>query len=143
MIRTSFTPVTGQALGVVADGTVKIVLAAAYIIGAESLSHRLGVATRLMIVCAAALLIAGASEFAYLRSRPMSTYMRLMIGYDTGWTVVTLVALLLASQGSGTAGELWIGYQTLAPLVFAALLGAAGDRKSESDQVGAGNSGSA
>ncbi|MFG3520757.1 hypothetical protein ACGF5S_10860 [Nocardia nova] len=143
MIRTSFTPVTGQALGVVADGTVKIVLAAVYIIGADSLSHRLGVATWLMIACAAALLIAGAGEFAYLRSRPMGTYMRLMIGYDTGWTVVTLVALLLAWQGNGTAGELWIGYQTLAPLAFAVLLGAAGDRKSESDQVGAGNSGSA
>lgn len=143
MIRTSFTPVTGHALGVVADGTVKIVLAAVYIIGAESLSHRLGVATWLMIACAAALLIAGAGEFAYLRSRPMSTIMRLMIGYDTGWTVVTLVALLLAWQGNRAAGELWIGYQTLAPLLFAALLGVAGDRKSESDQVGAGNSGSA
>ncbi|MBF6276977.1 MULTISPECIES: hypothetical protein [Nocardia] len=143
MIRTSFTPVTGHALGVVADGTVKIVLAAVYIIGAESLSHRLGVATWLMIACAAALLIAGAGEFAYLRSRPMSTIMRLMIGYDTGWTVVTLVALLLAWQGNRAAGELWIGYQTLAPLLFATLLGVAGDRKSESDQVGAGNSGSA
>lgn len=86
--------------------------------------------TSVLIACAAALLIAGGSELAYLRSRPMSTYVRLMIGYDSGWSIVTVVALLLARQGNRTAGELWIGYQTIAPLAFAALLIAADGRDS-------------
>ncbi|MBF4998443.1 hypothetical protein IRT45_14925 [Nocardia sp. BSTN01] len=128
MIRTPSTPIAGQAVGILADGAVKILLAAVYVAGAEPLSHRLGVATWLLIACAAALLIAGGSELAYLRSRSMSTYMRLMIGYDSGWSIVTVVALLLAWQGNRTAGELWIGYQTIAPLAFAALLIAAGGR---------------
>ncbi|MGW5517880.1 hypothetical protein [Nocardia africana] len=131
MIRTSFTPVTGQAWGILADGAVKILLAAVYLVGAESLSSRLGVPSWLMIACAAALLIAGGSEFAYLRSRPMGTYMRLMIGYDTGWAITTGVAALLAWQGHRTAGELWIGYQTLAPLAFAVLLIAGRDTASK------------
>ncbi|WP_062999282.1 hypothetical protein [Nocardia mikamii] len=129
MIRTSLTPITGQAVGVLADGAVKILLAAVYIAAAESLSHQLGVAAWLLIACAIALLIAGGSELAYLRSRPMSTYMRLMIGYDSGWSIVTVVALLLAWQGNRTAGEFWIGYQTIA-LAFAALLIAADGRDS-------------
>jgi len=126
MIRTSSTPITGQAVGILADGAVKILLADVYIIGAESLSHRLGVAVWLLIACAAALLIAGGSEIAYLRNRPLSTYVRLMIGYDSGWSIVTVVALLLAWQGNRTAGELWIGYQTIAPLAFALLIAADG-----------------
>ncbi|WP_051025458.1 MULTISPECIES: hypothetical protein [Nocardia] len=130
MIRTPLTPITGQAVGILADGAVKILLAAVYIVGAESLSHRLGVATWLLIACAATLLIAGGGELAYLRNRPVSTYMRLMIGYDSGWSIVTVVALLLAWQGNRTAGELWIGYQTIAPLAFAALLIAADGRDS-------------
>ncbi|OXR40763.1 hypothetical protein B7C42_07187 [Nocardia cerradoensis] len=122
MIRTPLTPITGQAVGILADGAVKILLAVVYIVGVESLSHRLGVAAWLLIACAAALLVAGGSELAYLRSRAVSTYMRLMIGYDSGWSIVTAVALLLAWQGNRTAGELWIGYQTIAPLAFIALL---------------------
>lgn len=128
MIRT---PVTGQAWGILADGAVKILLAAVYLVGAESLSSRLGVPSWLMIACAAALLVAGGSEFAYLRSRSTSTYTRLMIGYDTGWAITTGVAVLLAWQGHRTAGELWIGYQTLAPVAFAVLLIAGRDSASK------------
>lgn len=130
MIRTPLTPITGQAVGILADAAVKILLAAVCLVGVESLSHRLGVAAWLLIACAAALLVAGGSELAYLRSRPMSTYMRLMIGYDSGWSIVTAAALLLAWQGHRTAGELWIGYQTIAPLAFAALLIASDGRDS-------------
>lgn len=130
MIRTPSTPIAGQAVGILADGAVKILLAIAYVVGAESLSHRLGVATWLLIACAAALLITGGSELAYLRNRPMNTYLRLMIGYDSGWSIVTVVALLLAWQGNRAAGELWIGYQTIAPLAFTVLLIAADGRDS-------------
>ena len=53
------------------------------------------------------------------------TYTRLMIAYDSGWVLTALAGLLMAWQGSGAGGEVWIGYQTGAPLVFAVLLATA------------------
>jgi hypothetical protein len=125
MTRTQATLVTGQTLGIIADGAVKVLLAGVYTLGAGSLSHRLGVEPWLMILCGSALLVGGGVEIGYLRSRAVSTYLRLMVAYDSGWIVVTLAALLLAGQDNRSVGELWIGYQTVGPLAFAALLTAA------------------
>lgn len=55
-------------------------------------------------------------------SRPIRTYMRLMVAYDSGWVLTALVGLLMAWRDASAGGEVWIGYQTAAPLVFAALL---------------------
>lgn len=92
-----------------------MLLAGVYILGAGSLSDRLGVAPWLMILCGAALLVGGGVELGYLRSRAVGTYLRLMVAYDSGWIVATLAALLLSEQQGRWAGELWIGYQTLGP----------------------------
>ncbi|RJO73333.1 hypothetical protein D5S18_18975 [Nocardia panacis] len=116
------TPITA---GILADGAFKVLLACAYTLGSGSLGDRLGVAPWVMIICGATLLIGGGTELGYIRNRPARTYIRLMIAYDSGWVVATLVALLLARQNNHLAGELWIGYQTVAPLAFAALLVAA------------------
>ncbi|NEB93966.1 hypothetical protein G3I21_20125 [Streptomyces bauhiniae] len=116
---------TRQTAGALADGAFKVVLAAVYIIGAAPLGRLLGTPTWLMVVSGLALLIGGGIEIGYTRSRSMRTYTRLMIAYDAGWVLTALTGLLMAWQGSGAGGEVWMGYQTAAPLVFGALLIAA------------------
>ncbi|NEE30531.1 hypothetical protein G3M53_34440, partial [Streptomyces sp. SID7982] len=49
----------------------------------------------------------------------------LMIGYDACWVLAALVGLLMAWRGSTAGGEVWRGYQVIAPLVFTAVLIAA------------------
>lgn len=117
--------VTRQTAGPIADGAFKLLLAIAYIAGAAPLGRLLGTPTWLLIASGAALLIGGGIEIAYVRSRPARTYTRLMIAYDSGWVLAALAGLLMAWQGSGAGGEVWLGYQTAAPLVFAVLLAAA------------------
>ncbi|MFE0171356.1 hypothetical protein ACFWZ2_03500 [Streptomyces sp. NPDC059002] len=117
--------------GIIADGVVKVVLAAVCTIGAAPLGRLLGVPEWLMVASGVALLIGGGIELGYMRSRTVPTYTRLMIAYDSGWALTALTGLLLAwrSGDADTAGgEIWIGYQTVAPLVFAALLAAARPR---------------
>ncbi|MFG3014114.1 hypothetical protein ACGFZB_27555 [Streptomyces cinerochromogenes] len=108
--------------GIIADGVFKVLLGAAYLIGAAWLGDLLGVSTWLMVVSGVALLIGGGIGIKCVRSRPIRTYMRLMIAYDSGWVLTALVGLLMAWRDRSAGGEVWIGYQTAAPLVFAALL---------------------
>lgn len=112
-------------VGTIADGVFKVALAAGYTIGAAPLGELLGVPGWLMTASGVVLLICGAAEIGYLRTRTMRTYLRLMITYDGCWALVTLAALLLAWLGSEAGGEVWIGYQLAAPVVFAASLAAA------------------
>ncbi|MGV9791276.1 hypothetical protein [Streptomyces sp. NPDC003435] len=114
--------VTRQTVGAIADGAFKVVLAVACMAGAAPLGRLLGTPTWLMAVAGVALLIGGIVEIGYTRSRSMRTYTRLMIAYDTGWVLTALIGALIAWQGGSAGGEVWIGYQTIAPLVFAALL---------------------
>lgn len=111
-----------RTVGIVADGVFKMLLAAAFTIGAAPLGRWLGVEVWLMIVCGVALLVGGGIEIRYVRSRPMSTYVRLMVAYDGGWALATLAGLLMAWRGSSAGGEVWIGYQTVAPIALGALL---------------------
>lgn len=113
---------TVRVAGIIADGVVKMLLAAAFIIGAARLGHLLGVSAWLMVISGVALLIGGGIEIRYVRSRPLPTYTRLMVAYDGGWVLAALAGLLTAWRGSSAGGEVWIGYQTAAPIVLAALL---------------------
>ncbi|MEV0275459.1 hypothetical protein AB0I22_03610 [Streptomyces sp. NPDC050610] len=117
--------VTRQMVGAIADGVFKVLLAAVYIAGAAPLGRLLGTPAWLMAVSGVALLIGGGIEIRYLRSRSMRTCTRLMIAYDSGWALASLAGLLLVWQGNSAGGEVWMGYQTAAPLAFAALLIAA------------------
>ncbi|GAB1333156.1 hypothetical protein [Streptomyces sennicomposti] len=117
--------VTRQTAGAIADGAFKVVLAAVCIAGAAPLGRLLGTPTWLMVVSGVALLIGGGIEIGYTRSRSMRTYTQLMIAYDSGWVLTALAGLLMARQGSTAGGEVWMGYQTAAPILFAALLIAA------------------
>ncbi|MFK4112166.1 hypothetical protein [Streptomyces sp. NPDC002176] len=114
--------VTRQTVGAIADGAFKVVLAVASMAAAAPLGRLLGTPTWLLAVAGVALLIGGVVEIGYTRSRSMRTYTRLMIAYDTGWVLTALIGALIAWQGGSAGGEIWIGYQTVAPLVFAALL---------------------
>lgn len=117
--------VTRQTMGAIADGAFKVLLAAACIAGAAPLGRLLGTPAWLMVVSGVALLIGGGIEIRCTRSRSMRTYTQLMIAYDSGWVLTALTGFLMARQGSSAGGEVWMGYQTAAPLVFAALLVAA------------------
>ncbi|OIJ85998.1 hypothetical protein BIV25_42730 [Streptomyces sp. MUSC 14] len=116
---------TRRTVGAIADGGFKVLLAAVYIAGAGPLGQLLGAPGWLMVVSGVALLIGGGIEIGYTRSRSMRTYTHLMIAYDSGWVLTALAGLLTAWCGGSAGGEVWMGYQTAAPLVFAALLVAA------------------
>ncbi|MEU2131280.1 hypothetical protein [Streptomyces sp. NPDC018352] len=118
-------PWTRWTVGIVADGVFKALLAVVCVAGAAPLGRLLGVSGWLMAASGLALLVGGGIEIRYARRRPLRTYLRLMAAYDTGWVLTAVVGLLLARQGNGAGGEVWIGYQTAAPLAFAALLGPA------------------
>ncbi|MYS13095.1 hypothetical protein GTW73_03935 [Streptomyces sp. SID4982] len=124
---------TRQTIGAVADGAFKVLLAVVCIAGAAPLGRLLGTAAWLMVVSGLALLIGGGVELGYSRSRSMRTYTQLMIAYDSGWVLAVLAGLLMARQGSSAGGEIWMGYQTAAPIVFAALLVAAAPVQMTSD----------
>ncbi|WP_344496038.1 hypothetical protein [Nonomuraea monospora] len=109
-------------MGAIADGAFKAALGGAFIVGAAWFGELLGVAAWVMVVAGAVLVITGAIEMGYVRRRPMPTYLRLMIAYDSGWVLTALAGVLLAWRGSGAGGEVWIGYQAIAPIAFAALL---------------------
>ncbi|MFS4091362.1 hypothetical protein [Streptomyces sp. AF1A] len=56
-----------------------------------------------------------------------------MVAYDSGCVLTALVGALIAWQGGSVGGEVWIGYQTAAPIAFAALLIAANPTQTASD----------
>ncbi|MFD0352185.1 hypothetical protein ACFVHW_00350 [Streptomyces sp. NPDC127110] len=125
--------VSRQMVGAIADGAFKVLLGAVCIAGAAPLGRLLGTPDWLMAVSGVALLIGGGVEIGYVRSRSMRTYTRLMVAYDIGWVVAALAGLVLAWQGSGAGGEVWMGYQTVAPLALAAMLFAAAPARTVSD----------
>lgn len=133
MARVVAPRVTRRTAGAIADGAFKVVLAAVYVAGAAPLGRLLGTPAWLMVVSGLALLIGGGIEIGYTRSRSMRTYTQLMVAYDAGWVSAALAGLLMAWQGSSAGGELWMGYQTAAPLAFAALLVAAAPVRTASD----------
>ena len=133
MAQVAAQPVTRLTAGIIADGVFKVLLAAVAIVGAAPLSRLLGVPAWLMVVSGVALSAGGGIEIGYVRSRPVRTYTRLMIAYDSGWVLATLAGLLTAWRGGSAGGEVWVGYQTAAPIVFAALLAAATPARTSPD----------
>lgn len=113
---------TRQSAGIIADGAFKVLLGAAYVVGVSLLGGLFGVPAWLMVAAGVALVAGGGAEIKCVRSRPSRVYMRLMVAYDCGWLLASLLAFLVARQHGSSGGEVWMGYQTAAPLAFAALL---------------------
>lgn len=118
-------PARSMLMGAMADGAFKVVLGVAFLGGATRLGELLGVASWLMLLSGIALLIGGGVEIGYVRRRSTRTSTLLMAAYDGGWTVAAIVGLVIAWRGGDMGGEVWVGYQVVAPLAFAALLIAA------------------
>lgn len=116
----------GTRAGIIADGVVKALLGAVLITGAGGGGELLGVDFWLMVMAGVVLVASGGIELKYLRSRPAGTYLRLMVAYDGGWVLATLVGLALTWLGGGAGGEVWLGYQVFASVAFAAVLVASG-----------------
>lgn len=133
MVQAAASQATRRMTGVIADGAFKVVLAAVYSAGTVPVGRLLGVSGWLMVVSSLALLIGGGVEIGHIRSRSAHAYTRLMIAYDSGWVLAALTGLLIAWRGGSTGGEAWIGYQAVAPLVFAALLVTAARPQTPSD----------
>ncbi|MFB8003664.1 hypothetical protein [Nocardia sp. NPDC056000] len=108
--------------GIVADGVFKVLLGAGALLGAAPLGDRLGVPVWLLIVAGVALMSGGAVEIRYVSKRPARVFTPLMVAYDSGWALTAIAGLVLAWQGSSAGGEIWVGYQVIAPIAFAALL---------------------
>ncbi|MGE7386364.1 hypothetical protein ACQKM2_12900 [Streptomyces sp. NPDC004126] len=122
-----------QKVGAIADGAFKVLLGVVCIAGAAPLGRLLGTPAWLMVVSGVALLVGGGVGIGYVRSRSVRTYTRLMVAYDGGWVLAALAGLVMAWRGSGAGGEVWMRYQTVAPLAFAALLFAAAPARTVSD----------
>lgn len=126
MTHTRITPPARSMLvGAIADGAFKVALGVAFLGGAAHLGELLGVTSWLMALSGVALLIGGGVEIGYVRRRSTRTSTRFMAAYDGGWTVAAIVGLGVAWRGGDMGGEIWVGYQVVAPLAFAALLIAA------------------
>ncbi|MGC4941708.1 hypothetical protein [Kribbella sp. DT2] len=111
-----------ESAGIVADGAFKVVLGAVFAVGAGWAGGVLGVPPWLMVVAGLVLLAAGGVEIRYVNLRPRATYTRLMVAYDLGWVLTAVVGVLVAWQGSSAGGEVWVGYQAVAPVAFVVLL---------------------
>ncbi|MFD8912717.1 hypothetical protein [Streptomyces sp. NPDC059575] len=127
MTRVLASRVNRRTVGALTDGAFKVLLAAACLTAAAPLGRLLGVPVWLMAVSGVALLICGGAEIGCTSSRSMRTYTRLMVAYDGGWVLTALVGLLMAWRGGSAGGEVWVGYQAVAPIGFAVLLAASKD----------------
>ena len=113
-------------VGYLADGLFKMALAGGYALAAAPIGQRLGVDVPLILITAGVLLLSGLAEIAFARRRATAQYVWYLVGYDSGWLVVTALALIVARQGSAAGGELWFAYQALgsAALATAFVIGA-------------------
>ncbi|MEC3891044.1 hypothetical protein [Nocardiopsis sp. LDBS1602] len=128
-------PARSMLVGAMADGAFKVALGVAFLGGATRLGELLDVTPWLMTLSGVALLIGGGVEIGYVRRRSTRTSTLLMAAYDGGWTVAAIVGLVIAWRGGDMGGEIWIGYQAVAPLAFAALLIAAPSSPSEASRT--------
>ncbi|WP_210418115.1 hypothetical protein [Ruania zhangjianzhongii] len=106
-------------MGYLGDGLFKAVLAAVYALAAAPIGRLLGVDVPLILLTAGILLLSGVAEIVFARRRAAQPYIWYLVGYDSGWLVLTALALILAGQGSSAGGELWFAYQALGSVVLA------------------------
>lgn len=127
------------AVGYLADGIFKAVLAAGYALAAAPIGRLLGVDVPLILITAGILLLSGVAEIVFARHRPIRPYVWYLVGYDSGWLALTVLALILAGQGSSAGGELWFAYQALGSAVLATAF-AIGARSRRADRHAAAGS---
>lgn len=102
-------------IGFLADGLFKVVLAVVYSAAVASIGTALDVDSWLILATAGLLLLSGAAEITFALRSAAPSHTKYLIGYDSGWIVVTVVAVAVMSSG----GALWFGYQAIASAVLA------------------------
>lgn len=104
-----------------ADGVFKVLVAIAYGIGAGWFSEVLDLPLWLLALTAGLVLLSGLAELTFAIRRGAGSHTPVLIAYDSGWVLVTLLVLLLASWGFAHAGTLWFGYQGIGSSVLTVL----------------------
>lgn len=107
-------PVT-IAFGGAGDGFFKVILAVVYSAAVASISTALDVDAWLIFATAGLLFLSGTAEITFALRSAAPSHTKYLIGYDSGWIVVTVIVVAVMSSG----GALWFGYQAIASAVLA------------------------
>ena len=106
--------------GFLADGVFKLAVAIAYLAATSLAAEAIPVGGWLVLVAAGVMVASGVAEVAFALRRATRSHVPPLVMFDTGWVVVTVVALVLAGRGAeGLAWQLWFGYQAVAAPVVA------------------------
>ncbi|GAA1712765.1 hypothetical protein GCM10009809_06110 [Isoptericola hypogeus] len=108
-------------LGFLADGVWKALVGVAMLALLRALVDELGAPGWLLGVTAAAVLASAAAEAAYAVRNGAGTHTKYLVAYDSGWVLVSVLALVLARSDVGLAWVLWLGYQLVAAPLLAVI----------------------
>ena len=109
-------------LGFLADGVFKLIVAIGYLVVASVAVAALQVDLWLVVATATAMAASAVAEVVFAVRRATRSHVPHLMVFDSGWLVVTVVAILLAGRGiDAVPGQLWFGYQLLAAPVVAVL----------------------
>lgn len=119
-------------IGFLADGCFKLLVAIGYVATLPLLTDVLAVGGWLIMITGALVAVSGVAEIIFAVRSGSGSHTRFLIAYDSGWMIISIVAIILAINGVSTAGAIWLGYQVLAAPIIAAVfaLGALPNRQS-------------
>lgn len=103
-------------IGFLTDGVFKLLVAAAYLAARPLLGTLLDVPAWVLVLTAVAVALSGVAETVFALSSGAGTHIRFLVGYDSGWVLVTVLAVLL---GPGAGGWIWLFYQVVASALMA------------------------
>jgi len=107
--------------GFLADGAWKILVGIAMLVLRGVLVERYDAPSPLLVVTAVVVMACGLAEALYAVRDGAGSRVPLLIAYDSGWVLVSVVALLLARTAAGPAWRLWLGYQLVVAIVVGTL----------------------
>ena len=107
-------------IGIVADGSFKLVVAAAYAVFNAQLASALGVAPWIVSLTAMLVAASGIVEIV-ISGRAERRHVFLLAAYDSVWVVVSAVTLLTASLGIAESAIAWFAFQAIASIILAVL----------------------
>jgi hypothetical protein len=102
-------------IGFLGDGLFKVILGVVYSAAVASISTALDVDAWLIFATAGPLFLSGAAEIIFALRSAAPSHTKYLVGYDSGWIVVTVIVAAVMSSG----GALWFGYQAIASAVLA------------------------
>ncbi|TCN50747.1 hypothetical protein EV641_11123 [Rhodococcus sp. SMB37] len=102
-------------IGFLGDGLFKVVLAVTYSAAVAPIANTLNMSVATIVIAAAMLLLSGIAEVVFALRSAAPSHTKYLIGYDSGWIVVTLVVLAMMTSG----GAFWFGYQAVASAALA------------------------